>query len=98
MTRIPNRARLTTRAPRWPTALLIAVLSVAIGGVFATARNGSAAAQVAPSNTAPPAISGTPQVGSQFTSSNGTWSGTTPITYTYQWSRCDTNGGSCAQI
>jgi len=90
--------RITLRGRRWPVALLIAALALAIGAVFGTAQTGNAAATDKPSNTTPPTISGTPQTGSQLTASNGTWAGTTPITYTYKWSRCDTNGGSCSDI
>ena len=35
---------------------------------------------------------------SVLTTTNGTWSGTTPFSYSYQWRRCDKNGGSCADI
>jgi hypothetical protein len=73
------------------TALALAV--VAAAGIAATDR-----ASVAPSNTQPPVISGKPQVGNDLTTSNGTFSGTTPLTYTYQWRRCDETGGSCADI
>lgn len=50
-----------------------------------------------PSNTNPPLISGTTQVGSQLTANPGSWSGTGPITYAYQWQRC-TTPGSCQPI
>jgi hypothetical protein len=90
--------RITFHGRRWPIALLIAALALAIGAVFGTAQTGNAAATDKPSNTTPPTISGTPQTGSQLSATNGTWAGTTPITYTYQWRRCDTNGGSCSDV
>jgi hypothetical protein len=46
----------------------------------------------------PPTISGTPQVGKTLTADHGKWSGSTPIAYSYQWRRCDANGGNCAGI
>lgn len=56
------------------------------------------APQNAPRNTARPAISGTEQEGSTLTVGNGTWSGNQPITYTYQWQRCDSSAGACVLI
>lgn len=46
---------------------------------------------VLPSNIVAPVISGTNTVGSILTTTNGTWSGSTPITYTYQWLRNGNN-------
>jgi hypothetical protein len=51
----------------------------------------------APHNTAAPAISGTTQVGSTLTVSDGSWSGN-PTSFTYSWRRCDQSGNSCATI
>lgn len=90
--------KITIRGRRWPTAVLLALAALAIGAVFATARNGEAASLVVPNNTAPPTISGTPTVGSTLTATNGTWTGTTPLTFTYAWSRCDQNGSSCSTV
>jgi hypothetical protein len=51
-----------------------------------------------PSNTGTPSISGTPWRGLALTASPGTWASSVPVTYTYEWRRCDTAGGSCATV
>ena len=62
-----------------------------------------ALAQAAPTNTAEPLISGTPASGSTLKTTSGTWTGTSPINYAYQWVRCPAAGGKsdgsdCASI
>lgn len=52
----------------------------------------------APANTALPTISGTVKVAQTLTVANGTWTGTTPINYSYQWNRCDSSGNNCSNI
>ena len=47
-----------------------------------------------PVNTVAPAITGTAEVGQTLTCSQGTWTGTAPITYAYQWKRDGSNIGS----
>jgi hypothetical protein len=74
-------------------------LSLAIAFALAgSAGAGTAKTAVVPSNTSPPTISGTATEGQVLTVDKGTWSGTEPITYTYEWQRCDSNGGSCSKI
>ncbi len=58
----------------------------------------NAVAAVAPANTAVPVISGSANDGQTLTSSNGTWTGTTPITYGYQWQHCNSTGASCTNL
>jgi hypothetical protein len=53
------------------------------------------AAPQAPANTVPPTISGAAQLGQTLTANPGSWAGTQPITFTFQWLRCDQNGGVC---
>ncbi|MBV9800204.1 MAG: metallophosphoesterase [Solirubrobacterales bacterium] len=57
----------------------------------------TATAATPPSNTALPAISGTAQAGQTLTTSNGTWTGTPPLSYAYQWQRCSSSG-SCQNV
>ena len=45
-----------------------------------------------------PAISGTAGAGHTLTAGDGTWSGTHPLDYTYQWQRCDADGSNCTDI
>lgn len=58
----------------------------------------AAAATTAPRNTVRPTISGTARQGEILTADQGTWSGAQPMTFTYQWRRCDTGGASCSNI
>jgi RHS repeat-associated protein len=51
-----------------------------------------------PSSTAAPAVSGVTIAGRTLSATTGTWSGPAPITYAYQWQRCNTAGESCANI
>jgi hypothetical protein len=45
-----------------------------------------------------PAVSGLPRQGETLTTSDGVWAGTAPITYSYQWRRCDPGGQDCVDI
>jgi len=49
------------------------------------------AASTIPINTVAPVLSGTNLVGQTLTSSTGSWTGTPPITFGYQWKRNSTN-------
>ena len=53
----------------------------------------SAAAATPPVDTIAPSLSGTAQDGKALAASKGTWTGTAPIAYTYQW-QASTDGGS----
>ncbi len=69
-----------------------------IGGSFAWVFTGSPTAPgLPPSNTSPPMLSGTAQVGSQLTASAGSWNGA-PTSYSIGWLRCDTAGANCTPI
>jgi hypothetical protein len=76
----------------------VAVAIVVAGAFAVVAITASARIAGRPGNTSAPTISGTTQVGSTLTADNGVWTGSTPITYQYQWRRCGPNGGSCANM
>lgn len=90
-------ARINSPGPKWLVALGIAAAALAIGAVFGGPRDGQAASEAVPGNTATPTISGTPQENATLTAANGTWTGS-PTGYTYAWSRCNANGDSCTAI
>ncbi len=77
--------------------------------VIVTAKNaggeGSASARTAvvvpapPSSKGRPEISGTAMDGETLVvSSTGTWGGTPPFTFSYQWQRCNSSGEGCNNI
>jgi hypothetical protein len=72
----------------------------AAGGASAQSNATSVIARraTAPASSSPPTISGTPQEGQVLMANAGAWSGTQPMTFGYQWIRCDRNGGACADI
>ena len=63
-----------------------------------SATTGTVASGQAPSNTSKPTISGTPMDNQLVTANPGTWSGSTPIAFSYQWQRCNLSGGSCSNL
>jgi hypothetical protein len=77
---------------------LLVLLGAAAVTVLAVAKLSSAASTAAPVNTAEPKISGTAQEGETLTTSNGSWTSSSKITYSYKWRSCDTSGNGCANI
>jgi hypothetical protein len=53
---------------------------------------------IPPVATVPPAITGLAQEGATLTSDTGTWTGTPPIAFAYQWRRCGVSGTNCIDI
>jgi hypothetical protein len=91
-----------SRSGKKRTALVGAIigsgitLALAVGLAIGVGP-GAAAGAAAPSNTSPPAITGTPQEGQTLVGQRGQWSGS-PTHYDDSWLRCGKNGGSCANI
>src|SRR6476646_8040573 len=82
------------RSRRRVLAGALALALVAVG----TAAAITTRATVAPSNTGLPTTGGVNTVGSTLTANPGTWNGSTPITFQYQWEICDGNGAACHDI
>jgi uncharacterized protein YukE len=68
------------------------------GSTTATSQATNPIAALLPANTELPTISGLLKVGQILSASTGSWSGTTPIKYSYQWQNCGLLGTSCANI
>jgi uncharacterized membrane protein len=77
---------------------LLALLLAGAVTVLALAGLSTAASKAAPVNQQEPIISGTAQEGQTLTASTGTWQSSTPLTYSYQWRRCDASGAGCSNI
>lgn len=88
------RSRRGTATAALSSALIVGALLAALA-VLAT--GGSAASGTAPTNSSLPTIGGKPVSGQTLKASPGTWAGTTPITYAYQWQRCPSNG-ACVDV
>jgi beta-glucanase (GH16 family) len=52
----------------------------------------------APASVGPPAITGTAAVDQTLSATPGSWTGTQPIAYAYQWQRCNAVTATCAAI
>jgi hypothetical protein len=77
--------------------LKLAALAGALIAALAVTAVSLGVTKAAPSNTSLPSISGAARDGSILTASNGGWSNK-PTSFTYQWNRCDSDGGSCNAI
>ncbi|HXV57300.1 MAG TPA: DNRLRE domain-containing protein [Gaiellaceae bacterium] len=51
-----------------------------------------------PASVAPPTVSGTLRIGETLTAAPGTWTGTPPIAFSFQWLRCGLVGGGCEEL
>src|SRR4029079_9441669 len=79
---------------------LRAIVTATNGGGSAQATSAPSAvvsSPAAPTSTAAQTISGSLQVGSTLTATQGSWDGA-PTSFAFAWSRCDAAGDSCAKI
>jgi hypothetical protein len=68
------------------------------GSTSATSEATSVVKALLPSNTGLPPISGLAQDGASLTAAKGSWSGSEPLSYSYQWQLCNASGGACKNI
>jgi hypothetical protein len=88
---VPNRRRVLGRDPRSLGGGVLLTLAVAVGALLTTGAEARSAA--VPTNDSLPTISGTPVVGETLTATEGSWSGTFPMSFAFVWQRCA--GGTC---
>lgn len=80
-------------------ALRAASVASNSGGVSAARSNSTAVvAAIPPLRVERPRLRGIHRVGLALHSTPGVWTGTEPITFQYQWLRCDPSGESCLPI
>jgi hypothetical protein len=79
-------------------AVVSSVTVPAKDGVILLRSDGSVVTSSPPSSTSPPTIGGTAREGSTLSASTGNWSGSTPMSFTYRWKRCNTSGSDCLAI
>jgi fibronectin-binding autotransporter adhesin len=68
------------------------------GSARATSDETSPILGILPANTALPSISGLLQDGQLLNVSPGSWSGSQPISYSYEWKLCNALGNACEAI
>jgi hypothetical protein len=68
-------------------------MALALGTLAVSSSEGVAALAAPPGNTGEPSISGRPEQGRNLSASTGSWSGTQPLSFAYQWVRCGSDGG-----
>ncbi len=78
--------------------MLAAGAASVLTALAAVAGMADAQPNVIPNNTETPAVVGTPMDGELVAAKDGEWSGTDPMTFTYQWQACDAAGANCASI
>jgi len=90
---IDQRLEWAARGRAWT----VAAIATALLALLLPLR-GAALPSVAPESTAAPEITGTAATGETLVASTGTWTGTQPISFAFQWQRCDSAGANCAAI
>ena len=80
------------------TVEVVVTATNAGGSTSATSSATSLVQGLLPSNTAAPSILGSLLEGQLLSATTGSWSGTEPISYAYQWLQCNAAGKECSEI
>ncbi len=81
------------------TVRMVVTATNSAGSTSATSEPSGLIAALLPKNTALPSITGLLKIAQLLTAVTGTWTGTAPITYSYQWELCNLLGkGECKPI
>ena len=80
------------------TVKVVVTASNVAGSHLASSAASGIIAGIVPKNSALPSITGSLLSGQLLTAHPGTWSGSEPITYAYQWQLCNAVGKACANI
>src|SRR5438552_7044889 len=83
---------------KWSPRSVLAIAGLAALVVVGAAGAVGTRSAVAPANSSAPTIGGTAAVGSTVTANPGTWTGSAPITFQYQWLICGADGNACHNI
>lgn len=83
------------RSPKW---LLLGASATAISGCHLVTDVDDLEIGAPPKNTALPTISGLSQIEQELAAEPGSWDGSAPIRYEYQWQRCNAAGKQCTDI
>jgi hypothetical protein len=68
------------------------------GTGYAVLESTGPAVAAVPIDRGAPTVSGPTQDGQTLTANPGTWDGTAPIAFSYQWRRCDSAGKNCGAV
>ena len=80
------------------TVKVVVTATNVAGSHSATSSPSGVIAGIVPANQVLPSITGSLLSGQLLTAHPGTWSGSEPITYGYQWQLCNALGKACANI
>jgi hypothetical protein len=80
------------------TVRVVVTSTNSVGSSVSASAPVAVSAPLPPVNTTRPAVGGPSTQGKALIADPGVWEGTGPVSYTYQWQRCDANGAGCQDI